>query len=130
MSTLPVPAGSFVPSRFLKRQLYAIAVGAAVTHGALTFWPQLTRWFLAKNFLPHPSCYLGNPRLVWTNLATDSVVGFAYLAISATLGYLGYKKRRAIPSHWLFLPFGLLMLSCSGTQLIEVAIIRTPVYNP
>ena len=27
MSTLPVTPGPFVPSRFLKRQLYAIGVG-------------------------------------------------------------------------------------------------------
>jgi two-component sensor histidine kinase len=129
MSTLPVPAGSFVPSRFLKRQLYAIAVGAAVTLGAFTFWPQLTRWFLAKNFLPHASCYLGNPRLVWTNLVTDSVVGIAYLAISATLGYLGYKGRRDIPFHWMFLAFGLFILACGGTHFMEAVTIWTPLYN-
>lgn len=129
MSTLPVPAGSFVPSRFLKRQVYAIGLGAAVTLGALIFRPQLTRWFLARNFLPHAYCYLGNPRLVWTNVITDSLVGIAYLAISVTLGYLGYRGRRDIPFHWMFLAFGLFILACGGTHFMEAITIWTPLYN-
>ena len=129
MARLPVTPGSFVPSRFLKRQLYAIGLGAAVTLGALIFWPQLTRWFLARNFLPHAYCYLGNPRLVWTNVITDSLVGIAYLAISVTLGYLGYRGRRDIPFHWMFLAFGLFILACGGTHFMEAITIWTPLYH-
>ena len=129
MSTLPVTPGSFVLSRFLKHQLYAIGLGAAVTLGALIFWRQLMRWFLAKNFLPHAYCYLSNPGLVWTNVITDSLVGIAYLAISVTLGYLGYKGRRDIPFHWMFLAFGLFILACGGTHFMEAITIWTPLYN-
>jgi hypothetical protein len=52
MSTLPITPGSFVPSRFLKHQLYAIGLGAAVTAGALVFWRRSMRWVLAKNSTP------------------------------------------------------------------------------
>jgi two-component sensor histidine kinase len=128
MSTIPVP-GPFVPSRFLKHQLYAIGLVTTASLGALAFWPQLTKWFLARNFLPHAFCYLGNPRLVWTNVITDSIVGFAYLAISITLGYLGYKGRRDIPFHWMFLAFGLFILACGGTHFMEALTIWTPFYN-
>ncbi len=77
MSTPSVTPGAFVPSRFLRRQLFAIALGSMVTLGTISLWPHLTKWLLASNFLPHAYCYLGNPRLVWTNAVTDSLVGIA-----------------------------------------------------
>jgi two-component sensor histidine kinase len=128
MSTLSGIPGSFVPSRFLKRQLYVIGVGAAAILSAFIVWPPLTRWLLTTAFLPHAFCYLGNPRLVWTNVVADSLIGIAYLAISATLGYLGYKGRRDIPFHWMFLAFGLFILGCGGTHFMEVVTIWIPVY--
>ena len=128
MSTLPVTPSPFVPSRFLKRQLYAIGFGVALTLGTLMSWPHLTALLLTKNFLPHAFCYLGHPTLVWTNVVTDSLVGIAYLAISATLGYLGYKGRRDIPFHWMFLAFGLFILACGGTHFMEAVTVWTPVY--
>ena len=128
MSTPSVTPGGFVPSRFLRRQLFAIALGSVVTLGTISLWPRLTKWMLASNFLPHAYCYLGNPRLVWTNVVTDSLVGIAYLAISVTLGYLGYKGRRDIPFHWMFLAFGLFILACGGTHFMEAVTIWTPVY--
>ena len=128
MSAIPVP-GPFAPSRFLKHQLYAVGLGTAGILIALAVWPQLTQWFLAKKFLPHAYCYLGNPRLVWSNVITDSLVGIAYLAISVTLGYLGYKGRRDIPFHWMFLAFGLFILACGGTHFMEAITIWIPLYN-
>ena len=128
MSTLSGIPGSFVPSRFLKRQLYVIGIGAATALSAFIVWPPLTRWLLTTAFLPHAYCYLGNPRLVWTNVVGDSLIGISYLTISATLGYLGYKGRSDIPFHWMFLAFGLFILSCGGTHFMEVVTIWIPVY--
>src|SRR5258708_2695278 len=67
-------------------------------------------------------------RVVWTNVVADSLIGIAYLAISVTLGYLGYKGRRDIPFHWMFLAFGLFILACGGTHFMEAVTIWTPVY--
>jgi two-component sensor histidine kinase len=128
MSTPLEATGSFVPSRFLKRQLYVIGVGATCIVSAFIFWPRLAAWLLATNFLPHAFCYLGNPRLVWTNVMADSMVGIAYVAISATLGYLAYKGWREIPFHWMFVAFGLFILACGGTHFMEVVTIWIPVY--
>ena len=128
MSTPSITSGSFVPSRFLKRQLHVIGAGAAITIGVFIVWPRLTAWLLTTDFLPHKYCYLGNPRLVWTNVVADSLIGIAYLAISVTLGYLGYKGWRDIPFHWMFLAFGLFILACGGTHFMEVVTIWIPVY--
>jgi two-component sensor histidine kinase len=128
MSTPTSTPGPFVPSRFMARQLYAIGVGSALILSAFILWPRLTPWLLTADFLPHAYCYLGNPRLVWSHVVADSLVAFAYLAISITLGYLGYRGRRDIPFHWMFLAFGLFILACGGTHFMEVVTIWTPVY--
>ena len=128
MSTPAVTPGPFAPSRLIKHQLYALEVGAVLIVGALIVWPSLTRWLLSTDFLPHAYCYLGNPRLVWTHVVSDSVVGIAYLAISITLGYLGYKGRRDLPFPWMFLAFGLFILACGGTHVMEAITIWIPVY--
>jgi two-component sensor histidine kinase len=128
MSAPAVTPGFFAPSRLLKHQLYAVSVAAALTIVALIVWPRLTQWLLTTDFLPHAFCYLGNRRLVWTNVVADSIVGISYLAISVTLGYLGYKGRRDLPFPWMFLAFGLFILACGGTHFMELVTIWIPVY--
>ena len=121
-------ASSFVPSLFLKRQLFIIAVGASLSVGVFAFWPRLAGWLLATNFLPHAYCYLRNAGLVWTHVTADLLIALSYLAISVTLGYLGYKGRRDIPYHWMFLAFGLFILGCGGTHFVEAITVWIPVY--
>jgi two-component sensor histidine kinase len=128
MSSPAVSPGSFIPSRFLKRQFFAIAVASSLTIVTLIFWPRLAGWLLTSKFLPHAYCYLRNPGLVWTHVTADSLIGISYLAISVTLGYLGYKGRRDIPYHWMFLAFGLFILGCGGTHFVEAVTVWIPVY--
>jgi two-component sensor histidine kinase len=128
MSTPTVGPTSFVPSRFLKHQLYAIGLGSALTASAFIIWPRLTGWMLATDFLPHRYCYLGNRGLVWTNVVADALIAIAYLAISVTLAYVGFKGRRDIPYHAMFLAFGLFIIACGGTHFMEVVTVWTPVY--
>jgi len=128
MPLLSASSAAFVPSRFLKNQLFAIAAGASLTAGILVIWPKVASWLLSTNFLPHAYCYLKNPALVWTNVIADSLIAISYFAISLTLGHLGYKGRRDIPYHWMFLAFGLFILGCGGTHLVEGVTVWVPVY--
>ncbi len=128
MSTPTIGPGSFVPSRFLKRQLYAIGLGSVLTTSAFIIWPRLTGWMLTTDFLPHRYCYLGNRGLVWTHVVADALIAIAYLAISVTLAYVGFKGRRDIPYHAMFLAFGLFIIACGGTHFMEVVTVWTPVY--
>ena len=128
MSSLSANSASFVPSRFLKNQLFAIAIGTSFIITILIVWPKLGSWLLSANFLPHAYCYLKNPALVWTHVIADSLIAISYFAISITLGHLGYKGRRDIPYHWMFLAFGLFILGCGGTHLMESVTVWIPVY--
>jgi two-component sensor histidine kinase len=129
MSTPAVSPEFFKPSPFTNRLVYVIAVGSVVVVGPFLLWPALgVRLFGSNDYLPHSFCYLRRPALVWTHVAADSLIGLAYLAISVTLVYLVYKARRDIPFHWIFLAFGLFIIACGGTHIMEVVTIWKPVY--
>lgn len=78
--------------------------------------------------MPHELCYLREPKLIWLHVVSDSLIGAAYVSISVTLGYLVYKASRGIPFHWVFLAFGLFIVSCGFTHFMEVWVIWEPVY--
>lgn len=111
-----------------KWQLYTFVIVSAAALVPFAVWPSLAGKMLTTNFLPHIYCYLQKPGLVWTHVATDTLIGMAYFAISVTLAYLVYKARRDIPFHWMFLAFGLFIIACGGTHFMEVVTIWIPVY--
>lgn len=122
------PGGHKLPQSSMRPMLYGMALVSAIGLSAFAFWPSLRGYLLASNYLPHLYCYLGKPGLVWTHVVADSLIGLAYVAISATLAYLIYKARRDIPFHWMFLAFGLFIVACGGTHFMEVVTIWIPVY--
>jgi len=127
MSTSSLSPSFFEPSRATKRKLYAIGIALALAISPFLIWPQLPARLLATNFVPHLYC-LRNPGLVWTHVVADSLIGVAYLAISITLGFLVYKARNDIPFRWMFVAFGLFIIACGGTHIMEVLTIWIPVY--
>lgn len=53
----------------------------------------------------------------------------AYLAIPIILVYFVLRRRGDIPFHWVFLMFGLFIVSCGTTHLMEVIVSYTPLYR-
>ena len=112
-----------------RRPVYAAAILLAIGGIALSvLWPAFRTRLFAANFLPHFYCYLGRSGLVWTHVVTDSVIALSYLAISATLVYLARRIRHNIPFQWVFLAFGLFIVACGATHLMEVVTVWIPVY--
>ncbi len=87
-----------------------------------------SRTLFASNFLPHWYCYLGNQRLLWTNVITDLVIGLSYVAISIALISLARRAGPALPYPGLFWAFGLFIVTCGGTHFLEVVTIWKPLY--
>ncbi len=95
----------------------------------MLLWPGLLQNLLVANgFMPHGHCYLWKPALVLLHLTCDTLIGLAYVAISATLTYLVYKSRKDIPFHWMFLAFGAFIVACAATHFMEVLTLWIPVY--
>ena len=71
------------------------------------------------DFYPHGYCYLWNKGLVWLNVASDLSIAFAYFAIPLVLIWF-IRKRRDLPFSWMFTLFGVFIVACGTTHLMEV----------
>ncbi len=76
--------------------------------------------------LPYPD----SPWLVGLHNLSDFVIGVSYVAISATLAWLVYRARRAIPFSWMFLAFGAFILGCGISHFMHVVTVWHPEYWP
>jgi protein-histidine pros-kinase len=79
------------------------------------------------DFMPHGHCYLWNPKLLWLQVGSDALITLAYYMIPATLIYLVYR-RRELPFPWIFIMFGVFILACGTTHLMEILTVWDPLY--
>jgi PAS domain S-box-containing protein len=75
--------------------------------------------FSSGDFMPHGYCYLWNRELVLLHLVSDISIAVAYFSIPVTLVYF-VRKRRDLPFHWMFLCFGLFIVACGSTHVMEI----------
>lgn len=88
----------------------------------------LIRWaFSNDGFMPHGHCYLWDPGLVRLHLISDALIGLSYTSIPFTLAYF-VRKRRDLPFSWMFLCFGIFIISCGATHYMEIWTLWEPVY--
>jgi len=115
--------------RWIRRPLvqWCVGIAGAVVAGAVVF-KLLGISVFHEIGMPHEFCYLQDPTLVGLHVASDLLIGLAYVSISLTLGYLVYKASKGIPFHWVFLAFGLFIISCGVTHFLEVLVIWRPYY--
>lgn len=120
---------SGTPRSWLSHPLFRWSLGifAAVIAGAGLF--QLFHISIFQSFgFAHQFCYSNDPTLIWLQVVSDLAIGLAYVSISATLAYLVYRGSKGIPFHWVFLAFGLFIISCGLTHFMEVWVIWKPLY--
>ncbi len=79
----------------------------------------LRHLFSSSDFMPHGFCYLWNPGLVWLHLVSDTLISISYLSIPVTLIYF-IRKRRNLPFHWMFGCFGMFIVACGATHIMEI----------
>ncbi|HEY3358016.1 MAG TPA: HAMP domain-containing sensor histidine kinase [Polyangia bacterium] len=86
----------------------------------------LTRWF-GQGFMPHGHCYLWTPSMVVTQATSNTLIGLAYMVIAAALVYL-VRRVQDVPFRWMYLAFGVFIVTCGCTHLLDTWTIWTPVY--
>ena len=77
--------------------------------------------------MPHGYCYLWDPRIVWLHVISDGLITLSYYCIPVALIYL-LQKRRDLPFNWVFWMFGLFILGCGTTHLMEIWTVWHPSY--
>jgi signal transduction histidine kinase len=80
----------------------------------------------SSSFMPHGHCYLWIPSLLWTHVASDALIGTAYLGISLIL-YLLVRSIR-LPFSPVFVAFGLFIGLCGITHFMGIWTVWYPDY--
>ena len=79
--------------------------------------------FLSKlfssDFMPHGACYLWRPEIVWLHATSDTLIALSYYLIPIVLIYF-VRKRTDLPFNWIFMMFGVFILACGTTHVMEV----------
>ncbi len=79
----------------------------------------LKNLFSSGDFRPHGYCYLWDARLVWLHVLSDALIALAYVSIPITLVYF-VRKRKDVPFNWMFVCFGVFIVACGATHVMEV----------
>jgi PAS domain S-box-containing protein len=79
----------------------------------------LRQLFGPDDFMPHGYCYLWNPGLVWLHVISDTLIAASYFTIPFTLLWF-VRKRRDLPFGWMFGLFGVFIVACGTTHLMEI----------
>ncbi len=74
---------------------------------------------MTSGFMPHGYCFLWTPSLLWTYVASDTLIAASYYSIPFTLWYF-VRKRKDLPLRWVFSLFGAFVLACGSTHLLAV----------
>jgi len=96
--------------------------------GVTLLLPRTVHVLFSSQFMPHVYCYLYNWNLILLHTISDGLIWLAYVSISLTLIYLVYRTRREIPFSWLFVAFGIFIIACGFTHLMEVIVLWHPFY--
>lgn len=72
-----------------------------------------------NDFMPHGYCYLWDPGLVWLHVISDFLIALAYFSVPITLVCF-IRKRKDVPFNWIFICFGMFILACGATHVMEI----------
>jgi signal transduction histidine kinase len=78
-----------------------------------------TSWFSSGQFLPHGHCYMWSPGVLWMNVVADILIAMAYFTIPFALLYIA-RRRRDLPFDWLVVCFGVFIVACGLTHVMNV----------
>ncbi len=82
----------------------------------------------AADYMPHGTCYLWDPIVLWLNVISDGIIALSYYAIPFLL-FSFARQRRDLPFHWIFVAFGMFILACGTTHAMGVYTVWVPAYR-
>jgi PAS domain S-box-containing protein len=101
-------------------RLVKAGIAAVPAAGFLWLFDKTNAWASRPGrFMPHGYCYLWDPWIVWLHVISDGLITLSYYCIPLALVYL-IRQRRDLPFNWIFWMFGLFILGCGTTHLMEI----------
>src|SRR5258708_7955893 len=80
------------------------------------------RWEMGmanRDSMPHGYCFLWDRLVLWLPVVSDGLIVLSYYCIPAAL-MCRARWRRDLPFNWIFWMFGLFIVGCGTTHLMEV----------
>jgi PAS domain S-box-containing protein len=71
------------------------------------------------DFYPHGYSYQWDAGLVWLNVIADGLIALSYFALPLILFWF-IRKRRDLTFNWMFALFGVFIVACGMTHVMEV----------
>jgi hypothetical protein len=81
-----------------------------------------------SDVLPHGTCYLWNPAVLWLNVVSGLIIAAAYYTIPFLL-FACVRKRKDFAFSWIIVAFAALILACGTTHLLSVWTVWHPAYQ-
>lgn len=101
---------------------------AASSLGLALLVPNVGRTLFATNgFMPHGVCYTWSSSLLALHVISDALIAAAYFSIPIALAYF-VRKRRDLPFNWIFMLFGIFIVACGSTHVMDIWTIWQPYY--
>ena len=87
-------------------------------------------WLFSNvGFMPRAICGIWSPGMIFLHNASDFLIWTAYIAIPLVLVKFAYARRRELPFRKLFWLFGLFILACGTTHLMDIVMFYNPLYR-
>jgi signal transduction histidine kinase len=80
-----------------------------------------------NTLLPHGYCFSWDPGILWLLVISDSLIALAYFSIPVAL-WVFVQRRADLQFKWIFLMFGMFIMACGITHVMDVWTIWQPDY--
>src|SRR5262245_11412515 len=80
-----------------------------------------------NTLLPHGYCFSWDPGILWLLVISDSLIALAYFSIPVAL-WVFVQRRSDLQFKWIFLMFGIFIMACGITHVMDVWTIWNPDY--
>jgi signal transduction histidine kinase len=81
-----------------------------------------------QGLAPHGYCLLWEPRLIWTHVVADALIGLAYFSIPIVLARF-LTKRRDVQFGFVVWMFAAFIMACGATHFISILTLWVPAYG-
>lgn len=92
------------------------------------FMIEFFKGLLDSQFMPHGRCLFWVPDILWMHVLSDSFIALSYYSIPAVLLYF-VRKRKDLAYPWIFVMFGIFILACGTTHVMDAWTMWHPVYR-
>lgn len=81
-----------------------------------------------NGMMPHGTCFLWNPALLWLFVVANAIIALAYFSIPLAFGVFVHQ-RKDVNFKWMLILFGCFIFACGITHVLAIVTIWQPVYG-